>query len=95
MTGPIIISSVYWVAVKQVHWYYIRDADVVNVVLCWPETSKQLNIVAYVWTSLTVVLIPITIGVLHIIPGRGSHSVNQQAKIKPKVIAYLKEKNYR
>lgn len=36
-----------------------------------------------------------TEGVLHIIPGRGSHSVNQQARIKPKLIQYLKDNNYK
>jgi len=34
-------------------------------------------------------------GVLHIIPGRGSHSTNQQAKIKPKLIEYLQKNSYR
>ncbi len=34
-------------------------------------------------------------GVLHVIPGRGSHSENQKAKIKPKIMEYLKSNNYR
>ncbi len=35
------------------------------------------------------------VAIVHIIPGRGSHSENQQAKIEPKRIAYLNEKNYK